>query len=51
MKNNYLVTGTRDGMVMIWDPVKNSLVNKFKAHNNFIYAVTVLIDNTIATGR
>lgn len=50
MKNGYVVTASRDGMVMIWDPSKDTLVQKFKAHNNFIYAVTILLDNTIATG-
>lgn len=50
MKNGYVVTASRDGMVMIWDPVKDTLVQKFKAHDNFIYAVTILTDNTIATG-
>lgn len=38
------------GTVKIWDPTKNICINSWKAHNSFIYCMTILQDNNIATG-
>jgi len=50
MKNGNIVAGSRDGTVKVWDINKSVCILNIKAHNNFIYAIKMLVDGNIATG-
>lgn len=50
LPNGHLVTCSRGGEVIIFDPVTEQMVNSFQAHSSFIYCCCTLLDNNIATG-